>query len=176
MVVINATPKSTTANSFITLAAADAYLATHRLYSTAWSSVTDDDTRSTALIWATSILDASYDWYGFISLYEQILGWPRAGIWTKEGQYVNQDVIPVFLEHATAELAMALLTSDRTVLPEIFGKGFKEATVGPLRVVLDPQQVIPLIPPLIKLFLEPYGTLRGAASFAGAKISNLSRA
>ena len=144
--VVNATPKSTTANSYVTRARADEILDA-RLYATDWTGATDAN-KDRAIVWATELLDGLMEWNGIITepgtwngteqVGIQALRWPRYPVATRDGYgYLNKDTIPLDIERATAELALVLLGSDRFAAPSLLGLGFKEAAVGSLRVTVD---------------------------------------
>ena len=153
---LDATVKGPTANSYLTRAEATVLLVDSRLHSTAWSSATDAD-KDKALIWATSLIDTSFDFDGNKTTQEQALRWPRAGLLNRDNWYINQDTLPNDLKLATAELAMALLGGDRTLEPSLLGKGISSAKVGPIEVKLDKSQVASLMPSHVIQLLENIG-------------------
>lgn len=103
----------TGANSYVDPAgqAAVDYFAGH-LYAASWTSAAADKKES-AVIMATRVLDATYDWNGQAVQQFQALGWPRMGV-TYRGQALAENVIPGPVVQATLEQALALLIRDRT--------------------------------------------------------------
>lgn len=126
-----ATAGASNANTYITLADADTYHDSHS-YATTWTSATDDQ-QKVALVWATRLLDAHYQWVGTIASDTQSLRWPRAATYDRDGRLLANDEIPEAIEFATAELARHLLASDRTA-PEGVGRAEKRMKVGGLEV------------------------------------------
>lgn len=103
--VLNATPGATDANSYPTLADANAY---HegRLHTSDWTSATDAN-KEAGLVWATRIIDTGYVWNGSKYSNVQSLEWPRFGV-------ENSSVVPVRLKDSVSEFAMLLIREDRT--------------------------------------------------------------
>ena len=98
---------SSTANSYCSLATADAY---HDNYGNpaTWTDASTA-TKEAALRQATRALDLRYGgrWSGFRYSTAQALDWPRTYAYDSAGNEIASDVIPVRLQQATA--AMALL-------------------------------------------------------------------
>lgn len=159
MPTIIATPLATDANSYLTLAEANDILANRRLHTAAWDAAANPK-KETALIWATKLLDAAFDWDGAVRDLNQALRWPRVGMLDLDERYVNPDLIPERLKEATADLALSLLARDRVSEPEMLGLGFSSARVGPLSVTVDPKAVLQLIPEFIIDSMSPWGTPR----------------
>ena len=131
-VTIVATPGAADANSFVTVAAADAYLAT-RLNATEW---TGDDAKAIALIEATREI-SPLAYLGYRVTETQALGWPRYGAPNPDGigngAWYDQTVIPPRVQDAICELALEFLragTSDISK-PDATAQISKEI-VGPI--------------------------------------------
>lgn len=105
----------TTANSYVDIATASAYFAT-RLYNDTWEKATTSS-KERALKMATAILD-DMDWKGLKQDSTNSLRWPRNGVYDRDDFAIDSETIPVFLEHATAELALDLLDNDTTKTTE----------------------------------------------------------
>jgi len=101
---INATLKSATANSYVTLAEADAYFETVPS-STNWDDKTDD-AKNRALISATRWID-TLNFYGDRCDQSQALSWPRNNYHVDRVELVCS-AIPNDIKYATYELANAL--------------------------------------------------------------------
>tara|TARA_B100001093_G_scaffold328131_1_gene313087 strand:+ start:966 stop:1487 length:522 start_codon:yes stop_codon:yes gene_type:complete len=101
---INATLKSATANSFVTLAEADAYFETVPS-STQWDNKSDDN-KNRALISATRWID-TLNFYGDRCDTSQALNWPRNNYHVDRVELVCSS-IPNDIKYATYELARAL--------------------------------------------------------------------
>ena len=144
MALILASTGSTTANTYLLLARANE-IAAGRLYVSAWTGATEAE-QEAALIWATTLLDQLFEWYGTIRNLDQRLRWPRSGVYNRDGtKALDYDSVPALLEQGTFELALALLTRDLSALPDLLGLGFEEASVGPLRVKVSPKMVVQFI-------------------------------
>lgn len=134
--VLNATVGAADANSYATLAEANAYHES-RLNSTAWTSATDSD-KTIALVMATRTLDAMYVWAGYPSYFltiSQALGWPRYPVEDKgRVAFIDSSVLPVELKNATAELARQLLISDRTIEGDVDAQGIKSLKAGSVSI------------------------------------------
>jgi hypothetical protein len=101
---INATLKSATANSFVTLAEADAYFETVPS-STQWDNKSND-AKNRALISATRWID-TLNFYGDRCDQDQALSWPRNNYHVDRVELVCS-AIPNDIKYATYELANAL--------------------------------------------------------------------
>jgi len=104
---IDATVGGASANSYLTISAADDIAAT-MLGTLAWTSATTDE-RTRALITATRGLD-TLDWIGDRATTTQALDWPRSDASCGGIDYPD-DEIPEAIEYSTFDLANALLTT-----------------------------------------------------------------
>jgi len=159
-VTVIATVGAPNANSYLTVAEADTYFES-RLNSTAWTTASAGD-KDIAAVMATRTLDHWIDWDGDKAdlIENQALRWPRHSVYYRDGESIDNDIIPVFLKEITAELAMYLLAVDITAEPDT--KGFSELTAGPLKLVIDKEDrdSTTAIPDFIKAMIEPYGRIR----------------
>ncbi|MFH1981041.1 MAG: DnaT-like ssDNA-binding protein [Pseudomonadota bacterium] len=149
-----------TANSYCTLAEAEAYHAS-RPYNTAWSSVTGDAadaTKEAALMWATRLIDMNFEWEGERAAAAQALSWPRCDAinWNDPFQsYFSPAELPSFLKPAIAELAMWVLASDRNA--ENAATGIDEMVLGPLEFKFNSRDQRPVIPVIVQQMLSMFG-------------------
>lgn len=164
---LDATVAGSNSNSYLTEAEANTYLTNERLYITAWTGATTTQ-REQALIWATFLIDVSFDFSGYKRTVTQSLRWPRYGALNADGEDINPDTIPSLLKKATSTLALDLLENDRLAEPSLLGLGIKEAVVGPLEVVVNEQSVKEVVPDEVRMILAPIGTLKSSASEASA--------
>jgi hypothetical protein len=159
-VTVNATVGTPTSNSYITVAEADTYFES-RLNATVWTAASAGN-KDIAVVMSTRTLDDWVDWQGNVAdiKEQQSLRWPRYDAYYRDGEYVDSDIIPVFLKEITSEMAMYLLSNDVTAEPDT--KGFKELTAGPLKLVVDAddRDSTTAIPDFIKAMIEPYGSIR----------------
>ena len=128
-VEIVATAKSETANSYVTLEAADVYFAA-RLNVTDWTGAETDD-KNRALVTATLRLDQE-EYKGLKSDADQALKWPRDNIYDEDGNSVDSDAVPQRIKDAQCELALFMLAED--LLADSGLEAFENVKVGPLDV------------------------------------------
>ena len=128
---INATLKSATANSYVTLAEADSYFETVP-DSHSWDNKTDDK-KNRALISATRWID-TLNWYGQRCDNEQALSWPRNNYHVDRVE-LTCDAIPNDIKYATYELAFALANDTDAITGTTGDKGlYEEVELGDLKV------------------------------------------
>lgn len=133
---IDATPGGASANSYATLAVADQFHLERVPVGSTWADAENKD-KSAALIYATRLLDALYEWEGFVVTAEQALLWPRQGMLYRNGYNVPVTVVPVELQRATAEFARQLMVSDRTADNDLATQGIRSLTAGPISLTFD---------------------------------------
>lgn len=134
-VVIDATVGGASANSYVTLAEAQAYMDA-RLNESTWESATTD-TQNRALVEATRELQPLY-WQGTRADSTQALAWPRWFVinpdlpWAGTVYYAST-VIPQRVKDATCELALQFVKAGTTdVASQDPQQNVIEKTVGPL--------------------------------------------
>jgi len=128
---INATLSSTTANSYVTLADANAYFETVPDSST-WTNKTDDQ-KNRALISATRWID-SLNYYGDRCDEDQALKWPRNN-YDVDGVELECSLIPNDIKYATYELARALANDTGAITDSTGTTGlYDEVQLGDMRV------------------------------------------
>ena len=127
------------ANSYASVTDADAYFEGH-LYASAWTGTTADS-KAAALVMATRLIDAEYQFNGFRAHDVQALQWPRekcpdpdASVvsvsvlgWVGDN-FVEPDLVPAPVVRATCEMARELLIADRTASPA--GEGLDTVTAA----------------------------------------------
>ena len=151
------------ANAYANVADGDAYHEGH-LYASAWTAATDDQ-KAAALVMATRLIDAEYQFSGVRSVMTQSLQWPRAECpSTDDGDALVDDVVPKAVVQATCELARELLIVDRTASPE--GEGLKYQNVGGNQTGYDKSDTRPVIPAVVQAMLAKFGALLKAKSGA----------
>ncbi len=152
-IVVEDGTSKTDANSYASLAAADTYHE-ERLHVSDWTGATDDD-KNRGLVQATRMLDELVDWNGTRVDEDQALRWPREGVYTPDGDEVDNDAIPTFLSNATAEYARLLIASDRGA--DSATLGFKELRAGSLKMIVDKYDRAPVLPTSVWTMVMPYG-------------------
>ena len=108
------------ANAYADVAAGDVYFEGH-LYPTLWTAATPGQ-KAAALVMATRVIDAEYQFHGFQAVVGQGLQWPRLNCPDPDGGIeslgvVKSDVVPKAVIQATCEMAQELLLVDRTAAP-----------------------------------------------------------
>lgn len=169
---LDATPKGLSSNAYCTRAEADTFLTQARLNADAWTAATGPH-QDAAIMWATRIMDACYEWGGAPRTLTQALGWPRSGVRNRDRFWLDYDTIPEALKQASSELALELLKRDRTAEPELLGLGITDLSAGSVRIAIDPNAVLPLIPNYIRHMIDFLGDLKpgaGGGGFASVKL------
>ncbi len=156
-----ATAGSASANSYTTVVEGNAYHEFH-LYASTWNAATDER-KAQALVWATSMLDTYFEWFGCVATQVQALGFPRIGAYDKQGRLLSALTIPVDLVRATAELARKMLSADRTEDEKASSGGdIKDLKVGPIEIeyVEGTSSDLPIIPDHVVAMLSHLGDYR----------------
>ena len=161
------------ANSYADLADGNAYHDGH-LYATAWTAATDAQ-KSTALVMASRLIDAEYQFNGSRTFDAQSLQWPRyrcvdpdrdpsirVGRLMITENWVPENSVPKAVVQATCELARELLIADRTAAPP--GEGLKYLNAGTTQTGYDKTDTRPIIPVVVQALLSKYGSLFKAKS------------
>ncbi len=137
-------------DSFLSVGDADSYMAA-RLYSTTWSGATTAD-KEKALKMATAFLNRER-WQGTITSTSQLLAWPRQGAVDAEGRAIASTIIPQPVRDATAELALNLLTEDRTA--DDGNRGVRAVTAGSVKVEYAGAAPVRRLPDLVQAIIAP---------------------
>ena len=148
------TAASETANTYCSLAEAETYFES-KYHKDNWTAATDAN-KNIVLVESTRLLDQHFDWEGVKWSSDQALRWPRTGVITPDAYDVDYQTIPQFLKDATAELALHILTEDRT--QENDTRGIKSMKAGPLELHLDKGDRQLVIPDAVNEILKFYGS------------------
>lgn len=165
-VTIVATAGASNANSYATHAEANAYFAARVALSPPW--LESGDVAARALVMAARVLDSlsagrrrlyprdEYNgqpyykttraWTGAVATATQSMAWPRIGMYDRLGRAVAENVVPIELKEAQAELAGALLAADRTLDNDVALQGITSVKAGSVEVKfkeLIARQVLP---------------------------------
>jgi len=156
------------ANSYASVADGDAYHDGH-LYATAWTGASVDQ-KAVALVMASRLIDAEFQFNGTRTTAGQSLQWPRAMCPEPDNvhvpisallpipcNYVEYDMVPKAIVQATCETARALLIEDRTANP--LGEGLKFTGLGGNQTSFDKSDRRPVIPYVAQAMLVKYGAL-----------------
>jgi hypothetical protein len=95
------------AESYISVADADAYITAYKGTNATWDSAATADKEVAARV-ATQYLDITYDWIGDKETSTQALDWPRVNAYDETGTAI--DGVPSNVEDATAELMFLHVT------------------------------------------------------------------
>ena len=159
------------ANAYANAADGDAYHDAH-LYASAWTGATTAN-KEKALVMATRLIDAQFQFNGFKRLSTQALQWPRRecrdpdlesgvipGLRLSRGPYLDETKVPTVLVNASAELARELLKADRTDDPD--GEGLKSLRIdGALLLEFNAKDRQPPVTQLVQTVLGKYGIYLG---------------
>ena len=128
---LNATVGASDANSYVTVAEANAYFR-HRLHSEDWD---DADAPDSALVTASRMLDWYVKWKGWRSSTTQAMLWPRTEVLRRDGTSVDDDIIPPEVKTATYELAFSSLAESRVGDDPL--AGIEQLKAGSLMIKAD---------------------------------------
>ena len=157
---IDASPGGAAANSYVTVAEADAYFDA-RLFSTKWTAA-DANTKITALLTATARVDQE----GFVGervTLTQRLEWPRSDVEEPDGKDVDSAIIPPRVKAATCEIAVWLLgQSSDPATPDPLAKFASLNVPGGLSFTLRPgARAADTLPDVVARLLAPYRAAPG---------------
>jgi len=163
------------ANSYADLVDGNAYHDGH-LYATAWTAATDAQ-KSAALVMASRLIDAEFQFNGTRTVDAQFLQWPRyrcvdpdrdpsirLGWLMIAENWVPENTVPKAVIQATCELARELLIADRTAAPA--GEGLKYYNNAGVQTGYDKTDTRPIIPAVVQTMLSKYGLQISAKSGA----------
>ena len=149
------------ANSYADVTDSDAYHAGH-LYASAWTGATADN-KAAALVMASRVIDAEFQFNGVKTSAAQALQWPRSdcrdpdAVATSGGSgVVASNLVPKAVLDATCELARELLTLDRTAAPP--GEGLLSDWTSTAGKKYSKTDIRPILPRLVQSLLAKYGS------------------
>jgi len=128
----DATPKATTANSYVSVAVADDYFE-GRQNSGAWAGLASL-TKQRLLVSACNRLEAEL-YLGEKTTQGQRLKWPRVDVLDDAGYLYDADTVPRYVQEAQMELAWAMQQGGTTDFFADTGlEGFTDIDLGPLSI------------------------------------------
>ena len=162
---IVATAKSTTANSYCTLAEADQYHDNRPAVSTTWADASENN-KIRALLWATQLMESLFTWTGYATTTTQALGWPRTGLLERIDVVLDSDVVPSEVKNAEAEFARQLLVANRGQDNEIESQGITSIKAGSVFLQFTAAQYNKVVPDVDYLMIpqEWFSSVRGRMS------------
>lgn len=163
--VLDATPLGTGSNAYCDVAYGDVYFS-GRLNASAWTDATPDN-KTCALLMGTDLFERLWTWAGSLVTSTQRLRQPRTGVQDEEYRTYDPNVVPDLVKRGLCELALSLLTRDRTAEPEVLGLGMSQMQVGSLDVVVDADQRLAVFPANVVALLSNLGAPIDAADPSG---------
>jgi hypothetical protein len=159
------TPGSPSANSYDTIAEADAYHQGNPYAASGWM-IISPLRKEQLLRRATRLIDVMPGaWEGRATYAKQALGFPRRNLKTRNGYPVPSTVLPQELKDATAEYAWWIEQADLSATNDVQAQGVKSVSAGPVSVSFrDPltaqQQFLPsqranagMVPDVVKAMI-----------------------
>ena len=151
------------ANAYADAVDGDAYHDGH-LYATAWVGATLAD-KEKALVMASRLIDAEFQFNGTRTNAVQGLQWPRKDCHDPDGETeLPPDVVPPAVQHAICELARELLIADRTAAPA--GEGLKYYNNVGVQTGYDKTDRRAVLSQVAQVMLAKYGSQISAKSGA----------
>ena len=163
------------ANSYANGDDAGIYFEGH-LYAADWWATTED-AKEAALVFATRLIDAEYQFNGLRAVDSQALQWPRVNCPDPDkapipvltslllyDPFVPASIVPKAVVQATCELSRELILADRTAAP--LGEGLKYQNVSGTQTGYDKSDTRPVISRVAQAMLGKYGALISARSGA----------
>jgi hypothetical protein len=155
------------ANSYADVAEGDAFHEAH-LYASDWTGASAG-TKTAALVLATRLIDAHYQFRGFKAHGSQALQWPREfardddalrvsgiGGLMSRSEYFDAQSIPKVLRDATIETAREFIKANRADDPD--GEGLASMSLsGTMSMTFDKSDRMPIIPHVAQAMLSKLG-------------------
>ena len=161
------------ANSYADVADGNAYHDGH-LYATAWTAATDAQ-KAVALVMASRLIDAEFQFSGTRTVDAQSLQWPRyrcvdpdrdpsirVGRLMIAENWVPENTVPKNVVAAACELARELLIADRTASPA--GEGLKYYNNAGVQTGYDKTDRRAVLSQVAQVMLAKYGVPMSATS------------
>ena len=184
--MLKTTPAASDAESYASVAEADAYLADNP-YASGWS-VASQARKEWALRSTGRLIDAVPGaWTGAASTAEQAMGWPRTGMLNRNGYAIASGEIPVALKNAQIEYARQMLDTDLTATNEITAKNITKIKAGPVELsfkendekyaaLTQKETLTAAVPDAVRAMLVPswlYDPRETEAAYTGFLFENL---
>lgn len=170
MATVIATVGAADANSYVTLAEADAYFA-DSFGRSAWGIAAQGD-REVCIITASRYLDQYMTWMGEKASSIQAMEWPRMGTYDKTGRSYPNDIIPGPVRFATFELAYYILDNGGL---SFASQSIDRVKVGSVDVEFSENYVDEGIPSFVEALVQHIGRT-DLVDHSAARSVNLVRA
>jgi hypothetical protein len=148
MATIDATVAGANANSYATIAEANAYFESRLALASPWEDYSDDE-KTRLLIMAARLLDAMAQpvktliarngsdyyrvrpqWTGAAATTTQVMAWPRTGMFDQNGNEILSTIIPQTLKNVQSEFAGQLGLGDRSLDNPVIVQGLTSLKAG----------------------------------------------
>lgn len=150
---LDATVGGVNANSYISVADADAYFELSA-GSASWLAILDVANKEALLIEATRLLDLYFVWNGEKTSSEQALGWPRKNAVYPDGSDIPESVIPKAVKYATCDLAFSILSNSGFRMDD---NNLDMVKVGSITVDFIDSKSTSSMPKTVLTYLSAYG-------------------
>lgn len=157
----------TGANSYVSVAFADAYFDFDLNFSATWAGLTTDE-KEDSLKWATRVLDQKVRWNGVKTTETSPLRWPRSGVVDRDDVTIDDNEIPLQLKEVTCEVAKFLQTTDATTSQG--GDALKAIVVDVIELQYQDGATQPVTPPLFNQLLRNIGYYPSASGHVFGRI------
>ncbi len=141
------------ANSYVSIATIDAWVLTNP-HDTTWTDLTDAQKNGYAVM-SWRVLNEQMNWDGWQIDSDQALDLPRSGMIDKNGNSIANDEIPGEVQDAQCEFARLLAITDRTEDNGL--SGFKEISVGSIKLVADKSDRAPVLASSVYNMIKSFG-------------------
>lgn len=154
----------TGSTSYVSVAAADDYYLVDANFAATWLAYTTLQ-KQYALSWASRILDQKVLWKGAKSVAASALRWPRQGVYDRDSNAIEDDVVPLQVVQATLEMAKFIASNDPTTGQNV--EYLKEIRVDVIDLIWQDNAGQSALPALINELLYPLGAINtGGPRFA----------
>jgi hypothetical protein len=166
MSLLDATVGGASANSFATVAEMDAWNGLNPLAS-GWAALSETEKEQYGIRATMGLEIMPEAWTGGASTETQALGWPRTGMYSRNGFAIAIDVVPIDLKNAESEYANQLRIKDLFKGSVVQDMGITSVKMGPMAATFrDPltsqEAALPsqranagMVPAVVRLMLVP---------------------
>lgn len=142
------------ADSYVSVAFADAYFAFDIVFADTWSALSTT-VKENKLKWATRTLDQKVRWNGDKTTETSSLRWPRTGLVDRDDVTIDDNSMPLQLKQLTCEMAKFMHTTDATTSQG--ADALKSVVVDVVELHYQDGASQPSTPPLFNQLLRNIG-------------------